>query len=97
MEPEVMEMSTDLRDPELRDRAVASLRKKHDFWSHLVVFVVVNAMLIVIWAMSGSGFFWPVFPIVFWGIGVFFHGWDAYAGPPSEARIRNEMDRLDDR
>ena len=90
-------MTMDTRDPGLRERAVASLGKKHDFWSHVVVYLLVNGLLIGIWAMSGNGYFWPVFPIVFWGIGVLFHGWDVYGRPPSEAKIRREMERLDER
>jgi hypothetical protein len=44
--------------------------------------------------MTGAGFFWPVIPIIGWGIGLFFHGWDTFSGNPKEARIRREMERL---
>jgi hypothetical protein len=44
--------------------------------------------------VTGSGFFWPIFPILGWGVGVFFHGWDAYARPPTQQRIDDEMRRL---
>jgi 2TM domain len=57
----------------------------------------VNAFLVGIWAMTGGGYFWPIWLILGWGIGVFFHGWDVYARPPSEERIRREMDRLGER
>ena len=30
-----------------------------------------------------------------WGVGLFFHGWDTFAGDPKEARIRREMERLE--
>lgn len=40
---------------------------------HLAVYVVVNVMLIGIWAASGGGYFWPVWPILGWGIGVGCH------------------------
>ena len=79
----------------LRDRATKALRKKRDFTSHLVTYVAVNGLLIVIWAtVGGDGFFWPVFPLLGWGIGVLLHGWDVYRGEPTEEAIRREMERL---
>jgi 2TM domain len=40
-------------------------------------------------------FFWPVFPIVGWGIGLFFHARATFwTGRYSEHRIQREMDRL---
>jgi class 3 adenylate cyclase len=44
------------------------------FRIHLMVYIVVNVMLIGIWAASGGGYFWPVWPILGWGIGVGSHG-----------------------
>ena len=41
--------------------------------THLAVYVVVNVMLVGIWAASGGGYFWPVWPILGWGIGVGCH------------------------
>jgi len=51
---------------------------------------MVNALLIVIWAIAGGGFFWPVFPLMGWGIGMVFHAWDTYSRPPSDDRIRRD-------
>jgi len=44
------------------------------FRIHLAVYVVVNVMLIGIWAASGGGYFWPVWPVLGWGIGLGCHG-----------------------
>lgn len=78
----------------LREEARARLKKKSDFHAHLLVYVLVNSFLVIIWAMTGAAFFWPVFPIVGWGIGVVMNGWDVYRQPPTEDRVRREMDRL---
>jgi class 3 adenylate cyclase len=40
---------------------------------HLTVYLVVNVVLIGIWAASGGGYFWPIWPILGWGIGVGCH------------------------
>ena len=37
---------------------------------HLRTYLVVNVLLIAIWAASGGGYFWPIWPILGWGIGV---------------------------
>lgn len=88
-------MSTmDTRDEERRRQALERLRKRSEFVSHLVAFVLVNALLVTIWFVTGAGFFWPIFPLFGWGIGVFFHGMDTYRRPYSEERIRREMSRL---
>jgi 2TM domain len=79
----------------LRDQAEESLKKKSEFRAHLLAYVLVNTFLVGIWVATGAGFFWPAFPIGGWGIGLAFHAWDVYAEqPPSEERIRREMDRL---
>jgi 2TM domain len=80
---------------ELRDRAIARLKKKSEFRAHLFVYVVVNAALVAIWAMTGANFFWPVFPMLGWGIGLIFHAWDTYRSEEfSEERIHREIEHL---
>ncbi len=81
---------------DLRRRAEKRLKAKRDLGAHLLAYVLVNAFLVVIWAMTvgPDGFFWPVFPILGWGIGVAFNVWDVYSPEPSEDKIRAEMDRL---
>jgi hypothetical protein len=90
---------TDQRLPlagqDLRERAIRRLKQKHDFGAHLFVYLVVNAFLIGIWAFTGAGFFWPVFPLCGWGIGLVLNAWDVYwRKPVSEDQIRQEMERL---
>ncbi|HEY2723139.1 MAG TPA: 2TM domain-containing protein [Pseudonocardiaceae bacterium] len=82
-------------DDDLRGRAVKRLQRRRDFGRHLVIYLLVNAFLVVIWAVTGAGFFWPIFPIVGWGIGVVFNAWDIYqVDRPDEDRIRREMERM---
>jgi len=79
----------------LRTLAAAQVEKKQDFTIHLAAYLAVNAFLVVIWAVSGGGF-WPIFPIVGWGIGLALHAWSVFGRNPmtSEARISAEEDRL---
>ncbi|HEX6262660.1 MAG TPA: 2TM domain-containing protein [Actinomycetota bacterium] len=78
----------------LREQAVERLKRKRDFTAHLLAYVMVNTVLIVVWAMTGAAFFWPIFPLAGWGVGLGFHAWDTFSRPPSEERIREEMDHL---
>ncbi len=48
------------------------------FQLHAVTYVVVNLMLIAIWAASGAGYFWPVWPLITWGPAVAIQGWLTY-------------------
>ena len=84
------------RETVLRERAVKRLKKRRDFYGHLLVYTLVNTFLVVIWAVTDSGgFFWPIFPIVGWGIGVIMNAWDVYRGEDfSEEQIQHEMERL---
>ena len=82
-------------EQELREQAIASLKKKRDFRTHLVMYVIVNAFLIGVWAITGAGFFWPVFVLGGWGIGLVGNAWDVYGRKPiSEAEIASEAERL---
>jgi hypothetical protein len=97
MTTEHMEQLTDgvPTEDDLRRRAIKRLRAKAGFWTHLVVYLAVNAFLVVIWAFTGSDLFWPVFPIVGWGIGVAANAWDAFGPEPVTAeRIQREMEHL---
>jgi len=83
-------------DDEVRQAAITRLRKKRDFRAHLLAFVMVNLLLNGIWLATGAGsFYWPVFPLFGWGIGLAFHAWDAYGAPvPTEEQIQKEIRKL---
>ncbi len=82
-------------EQELRARAVKRLRKRRDFYGHLVIYILVNGFLVGIWAITSQGFFWPAFVMGAWGIGLLANAWDVYGRQDiDEQRIRREMDRL---
>src|SRR5689334_10021265 len=80
---------------ELHARAVSPLKKKRDFAAHVLIYTMVNGFFVIIWAVTSSGFFWPVFPMVGWGIGLVMNAWDVWRGSEfSDAQVRREMARL---
>lgn len=83
-------------EDELRQLALEQLRKKRGLQAHVIAYVTVNALLVGIWLVTDpGGFFWPIFPILGWGIGVAFNIWDVYSPERwTEDRIQREMQRL---
>ncbi len=90
-----MEAASPNTEDGLREQAITQLKKKRDFTTHLVIYVLVNSMLVGIWAVTGGDFFWPIFPILGWGIGLGANAWDVYGRKPiSEGEIEQEISRL---
>jgi hypothetical protein len=89
-----MTASTD-RGTNLRELAITQLRRKRGMQAHILAYVAVNLFLNAIWLVTTpGGFYWPVFPLVGWGIGLVFNIWDVYSGPPTEEQIERETHRL---
>jgi len=81
-------------EQELRDAALRRLKKQRDFSSHVVSYVIVNVVLVVIWYFSGRGYFWPMWVMIGWGIGVAFNAYDVYGRREiTEEDIRREIER----
>jgi len=79
----------------MREQAIKRLKKRRDFHGHLLVYTLVNSSLVIVWLVTGRhGFFWPVFFIAFWGVGLVMNAWDVYHGEEfSEDQIQQEMRR----
>jgi hypothetical protein len=77
-----------------RQAAIERLKNRRAFAQHLVTYVVVNLFLVGIWAATGGGYFWPVWVIGFWGIGLVMHAWTAFVQRPiTEADVQREIER----
>lgn len=63
---------------------------RQSFKIHLTVYLLVNVLLIGVWAASGGGYFWPVWLILGWGIGVAGHAAPLLAGVGSRPREHRE-------
>ena len=82
---------------EHRAAAIQRLENKRECKNHAVVYGTVNLMLVVIWAASGAGYFWPIWPIAGWGIALAFHARTVYGQRPlTEDDIQEEVKRSAD-
>lgn len=87
--------TTSVPDEAFREQAIRRLKKRRDFFAHVLVYCLVNGFIVAIWAVTSRGFFWPIFPIVGWGIGVVMNAWDVWRPAEfTEAEIRREVDRI---
>lgn len=54
-------------------REAARAAERRELAGHVSAFVLVNVLLLVVWAATGAGYFWPIWPLLGWGIGVASH------------------------
>jgi uncharacterized membrane protein YdbT with pleckstrin-like domain len=78
-----------MKDDSLRRMA----KKRVEFRDHFMVYVIINAILFAINILTVPQFWWFLFPLVFWGIGVAFHWREAYHGD-EDTRVEREYQKL---
>lgn len=94
--------AADRSDGELREAAIASLKRKRKFVQDAVGYITVNGVLWLIWALTDrsvdGGMPWPAWVSAIWGFLLAIDAWQAFghwpAGlhrPISEADIQHEM------
>jgi signal transduction histidine kinase len=73
--------------PLLHDARAA--RRRRALATHAVVYGIVMTVLIVIWAITTFGYFWPIWPMLGWGAILALHAW--FALGPEDARHAQEQ------
>ena len=88
------DLPTPVSDEE-REHARKRLQDRRDFTSHVVAFIVINAFLIGVWALtSPGGYFWPVWVLAGWGTGLVLHAYETFVHRPiTEADVDDELRR----
>lgn len=46
---------------------------RREFYRHLTTYCIVNGFLVLVYLMTSRGYFWVVWPMMGWGIGLAFH------------------------
>ena len=91
-------MSTGMSEEEIYRLARKRVEAKKGFYIHFAVYIGVNILLVIIWATTGAGFPWFIFPLGGWGIGILFHflGVFVFSRPSDWERreIEKEVERL---
>ena len=78
-------------DESRRKAAIKRVKAKNGLKIHLSIYVAINAMFVVVWALTRGyvWFFWPIFSIVGWGV-----WFEVYHGTVTEDEIQREMKNL---
>ena len=71
---------------EAKKRVEARIR----FYIHLAVYVGVNSLLIIINLFTSPRYLWFKFPLIGWGIGIFFHGMSIFIFSGSKFKATKE-------
>jgi len=66
-------MTTGMSEEEIYRQARKRVEEKKGFYIHFAVYIIVNIILVIIWATTGAGYPWFLFPLGGWGIGILFH------------------------
>ena len=88
---------TDADDVELRRLAIRRADMKLAFRSHLMAYVIVNGGLVAIYVMTSFGhYFWPIWPMIGWGIGLGSHAMSVYMNGEGirDRLIEEELEKL---
>ena len=65
----------------MRDRSPARRVAETLFQVHAAAYTFTVLLVVMIWAITGFGYFWPAWVAVPWGFGLGFHGWATWALP----------------
>jgi hypothetical protein len=83
--------SVPARSPEY-ERARKRVERKRKFKGDVVAYVVINAFLVGVWAVTGSSYFWPGWVLGPWGVFLLLDAWNVYYRKPiTEEDIEREM------
>ncbi|MFC2002860.1 2TM domain-containing protein [Chloroflexota bacterium] len=66
-------MKKPMSEEQIYEEASRKVKAKKGFYGSLGTYVVVNAVLIIIWALSGQGYMWFLWPLGIWGVFVLGH------------------------
>jgi hypothetical protein len=62
-----------MEDQEARQRAEKIVEAKFGFYIHLLAYIVISIFLIFVNLSTSPQYFWFKWPLIGWGIGLFFH------------------------
>ena len=86
-------MSHQMTEEEIYQQAKKRVEEKKGFFSHLAVYVVVNVVLVLIWAFTSRGYPWFVWPLGGWGVGLVFHFLSVFLFSKETGWERNELEK----
>ena len=90
-------MAKQLSEEQIYEQAKKRVEEKKGFFIHLTVYIIVNIMLVLIWAFAtGGGFPWFIFALGGWGIGILLHflGVFVFGQKSDKAAVEKEAEKI---
>jgi 2TM domain len=63
---------------EVKKEQMSNSQQRKGFKSHLFVFIAINSFLVILNLVVSPGYFWAIFPMLGWGLGLLLHGIKVY-------------------
>ncbi|WP_016953077.1 2TM domain-containing protein [Anabaena sp. PCC 7108] len=67
-----------IQQVEMKKQQISNSQKRREFKSHLMSFIVINGFLILLNLFTSPSYFWAIYPILGWGLGLLLHGIKTY-------------------
>ncbi|WP_071191446.1 2TM domain-containing protein [Trichormus sp. NMC-1] len=67
-----------IQQVEMKKQQISNSQKRKEFKSHLISFIVINGFLILLNLFTSPSYFWAIYPILGWGLGLLLHGIKTY-------------------
>lgn len=74
-------------------RAKKRVKAKKAFYQHLMSYAIINLFLIALNLITSPGYFWFIFPLMGWGVGLAFHYVDVFGIPGFDILSKEWEDR----
>jgi hypothetical protein len=63
---------------EVKKEEMSNSQQRKGFKSHLFTFLAINGFLVLLNLVVSPGYFWAIYPILGWGLGLLLHGIKVY-------------------
>jgi hypothetical protein len=86
-----------MSEEEIYEEAKKRVKAKRDFYGHLTAYIIVNAILVLVWAFpAGRGYPWFLWPLGGWGIAILINFLNVFVFPtkPEKAAVEREADKI---
>jgi cobalamin biosynthesis protein CobD/CbiB len=90
-------MAKEPSEEQIYEEASKRVKEKKRFYGGLVTYLIVNTVLIVIWALSGRGYMWFLWPLGIWGafvLGDFLRIFVFRNGGSDQQAIEKEVEKI---
>ena len=90
-------MENQMSEEQIYEEAKKRVEAKRGFYKHLVIYIIVNVILVIVWAFpAGGGYPWFWWVIGGWGIGVLANFIEVFIWPKGgdKAAIEKEAEKI---